>query len=306
MPNLRLLRYFVAAAEEGSVTRAARRLHVSQPSLSQAIGQLESQLGVKLFTRHSRGITLTRAGAMLFVRARAALQATEDADLTAQSLSRAAKGALEWGFIATPPMLDAPELFAAFVAAHPEVDVSFRELPYPRHSTADWLEDVDVALCYSPTPHPDVQVRNLRTTPRAVVMAATHPLAGRRELSVSDVVDETFCGNDPSLEPVRAGFWRLDDHRNGPGETTSDRIRTPQEALAVIVTGRAILTAPSSGLTRMLAGMPGVVVIPLRDAHPATLALVWRNDRANPLIDALASAADSVGDLVRSPGVGEA
>ncbi len=305
MPNLRLLRYFVAAAEDGSVTRAARKLGVSQPSLSQAIAQLESQLGVKLFARHSRGITLTSAGAMLFVRARAALEATDDADLTARSLSRAAKGALVWGFIGTPPMLEAPELFAAFLASHPDVELSFRELPYPRVSTAAWLEDVDVALCYSPTPHPDVQITSLHSTPRAAVMPETHPLADRRELAVADLLDEMFCGNDPSLEPVRAGFWRLDDHRGGPGHTTADRILTPQEALAVIVSGRAIMTAPLSGLTRVLAAVPGVVAIPVRDAHPATLTLAWLTDRANPLIDSLASTAESVAHLAGDGPVGE-
>src|SRR5256885_820986 len=207
MAELRQLRYFVAVAEEGQLTRAANRLHIAQPALSQAIGHLEQRLGVALFVRHARGMTLTRAGEVYLDAALSALTAIEDADRAAQSHARAATDRLTWGFIGVPPIVQAPELFSAFILAHPRSQLSFKELPFPRETTAAWLRDVDVALCFSPTPEPEVRLHPLRIEPRAVVLAKTHPLAGRSELAVQDVLDETFCGNDPSLEPVRAGFW---------------------------------------------------------------------------------------------------
>ena len=161
------------------------------------------------------------------------LAALEDAKRTARSLARTANGAIEWGFIGSPPMVDAPDLFAAFAAAHPDVTASFRELTFPCGSPSRWLADVDVALCYSPTAHQDIHIQELRSEPRVVLVATKHPLARRRELTVAEVLDETFCGTSPSVEPKRAGFWRLDDHRGGPAPfVTDDRAINPQEVLA--------------------------------------------------------------------------
>ena len=149
MAELRQLRYFVAVAEEGQITRAAGRLHIAQPALSQAIAHLEQRLGVPLFVRHPRGMTLTPAGEAYLDAAQTALTAIADADRAAQ---RAEGDRLDWGFIGVPPVVQAPELFSAFILAHPHVRLSFSELYFPRETSAAWLSDVDVALCFSPTP----------------------------------------------------------------------------------------------------------------------------------------------------------
>src|SRR5438270_13881271 len=88
--HLRLhhLSYFVAIAEHGQIAGAARSLGVAQPALSQAIAQLESQVGVKLLERHSRGVRLTRAGERLYAKAHVALTAVADADRTARPHAR--------------------------------------------------------------------------------------------------------------------------------------------------------------------------------------------------------------------------
>jgi DNA-binding transcriptional LysR family regulator len=193
-------------------------------------------------------------------------------------------------------MVEAPELFGAFTASCPDVSVSFRELPFPHVSTATWLSPVDVALCYSPTPHPEVESQPLRNEARVALVGNRHPLARRRELAVADVLDETFCGTDPALEPVRAGFWRLDDHRGGPAPNVSrDRASNPQEVVAVVASGRAISLAPASNAKNVLKGLPGagVVAVPLRDADPTVLSLVWRRENSNPLLGRLIGAASS-------------
>jgi DNA-binding transcriptional LysR family regulator len=289
--SLRHLRYFVTVAEEGQLTRAASKLHIAQPALSQAIAQLESQCGVELLERHARGVSLTRAGEAFFDKARAAVEAVADADMTAQTHSRAGRSRVEWGFSGWPPMVQAPELFAAFTAANPDAEVSFRELAWPRGTTAAWLEPVDIALCFSPTPHPDVELLVLRSEPRVVLAAATHPLAQNSELAVADVLGETFCGSHPSLEPVRAGFWRLDDHRGGPGRMTLGEATNAQETVAVVVSGRAITTAPASAAPTIESAVPGVVAIPLPDAHPTVLALVWHKRSPNALVRAIVATA---------------
>ena len=291
MTSLRHLRYFVTVAEEGQLTRAAAKLHVAQPALSQAVAQLESQFGVDLLTRHARGVSLTPAGEAFYAKACAALEAVADADLAALSHSRAGEGRVEWGFSGLPPIARAPELFATFTAANPRAEVSFRDLSWPRGTTAAWLQPVDVALLFSPTPHPEVEIHILRTEPRVVLVASSHPLARRSELTVAEILDETFCGTHPALEPVRAGFWRLDDHRGGPCCGTVGEAANPQEMIAVIASGRAITTAPASAGPTFRSAVPTGVVIPLRDATPTALVLVWHKDNPNPLVEQLVIAA---------------
>ena len=108
----------------------------------------------------------------------------------AQSLVRASSGVVELGFMGTLPMLEAPDLFATFSTARPDVEIVFRELPFPSTPTSSWIEAVDVAMCYAPTPHPHVQVQPLRSEPRAVLASTRHALAARNELAVADVLDD--------------------------------------------------------------------------------------------------------------------
>src|SRR5262249_62148461 len=119
-------------------------------------------------------------------------------------------------------------------------------------------------------------VQVLRIGARVVVAAKDRPLARRDELSVDEVLDETFCGTSRLLEPVRAGFWMLDDHRGEPAPyMTADQTLNPHEVVACIASGRAIITAPASNATNFLSGLDSVVTIPLKDAKPATLTLTW-------------------------------
>jgi DNA-binding transcriptional LysR family regulator len=162
--------YFVKVAETGQITRAAQILHIAQPALSQAITQLEAQLGVKLLERHPRGVSLTPAGAVFLEKARVALDAQADAAATAASLARDLRGALRIGFLSVPPMLMAPNLLAAFARANPRVEVFSRELRYPTGRASSWLADVDVALCHSPVPDPEVEILPLREDALAVML----------------------------------------------------------------------------------------------------------------------------------------
>jgi len=300
MITLRQLHYFVTVADEGQMTGAATRLYLAQPALSQAISQLEQQLGVQLLVRHPRGVSLTPAGDAFLEKARAAVLAASEAELLARSLVRAKSGVLALGFVGSLPMVDAPELFSAFVGASPEVEVVFRELPFPTRDPAAWIEGVDIALCYSPTPHSGVSSARLRTEPRVLVAAEGHRLAGNGTLSVHDVLDETFPGMHPSVDAAWAGYWSLDDHRGArAGAVTADRCSTPEELIATVMSGRAITAAAASRAAKMLATLSGLATIGLADADPVELCLVWRSGNRNPsaraFLDTAASLTDGVG-----------
>jgi DNA-binding transcriptional LysR family regulator len=298
MITLRQLHYFVTVADEGQLTGAARKLFVAQPALSQAIAQLEQQLGVRLLERHARGVSLTPAGDAFYAKAHAAVHAASEAELFARSLVRASSGALELGFMGTLPMVEAPELFAAFSAAAPEVDVLFHELPFPTAPLSGWIESVDIALCCAPTAHPEVAVRVLRHEPRVVLASARHPLAARPGvLSVADVLDERFVGMHPSVDPAWMGVWRLDDHRGGPAPHVSPhRTNSQQEVTAVVLSGRAIAVTPALRARDTLGSVRGLVAMPLADADPIELTLVWRADNRNPLLAALLDSAAAIAE----------
>jgi DNA-binding transcriptional LysR family regulator len=295
--RLEQLRYLVAVADEGQFTRAARNLHIAQPALSQAVAQLECELGIELLKRHARGVTPTPAGETFLAKARIALAATRDADVTARSLARSATGMMEFGFLGTPPMVDAPHLFAAFAEAYPEAELSFRGLSYPRGSMASWLAVADIALCHSPSADPEVHTYPLRAESRFVLAPRDHPLAEHGELSVTDVLDETYLGSHPAVDPAWAGFWRLDDHRDVPTpRVTAHRALTWPATVSLIASGTAITTVPACEAETIGKILPGVVTIPLKDAHPAVLSLVWRRDNHNPLVHSLVAVAKSLSD----------
>ncbi len=299
------LQYFVTVAEEGQMTRAARRLHLAQPALSQAIAQLEAELGLELLTRHARGVTLTAAGEIFLAKARVALAADIDAAATAQSLARAATGTLEIGFVGPPPTITEASLFSAFAEAHPDVGISYREVPFPCGETSAWLSEVDVVMCHRPAADKQVSHQVVRIEPRALIVPREHPLAGRSELAVADVLDEVFVGYHDSVQDEWAGFHSFDHVRGAPALLTGDRALTPAEMLMMIASRRAIACVPASDALIGGEVLRGVKVVPMSDGDPFEIVLSWRKDNHNPLVQALVAHAANVSceDVRERPGI---
>jgi DNA-binding transcriptional LysR family regulator len=286
------LRYFLTVAEEGQITRAASRLHIAQPALTHAIQQLESELGVELLERHARGVTLTPAGETFLPKARAAVAMEQEAALSAKSLLRSAEGILEIGFIGPPPTMAVPELLAAFAEQQPDAELSFRDLPFPCGDTASWMQEVDVALCPPPALGPEMRAQTLRTEPRTVVTQKSDPLAQRSELMVADLLDETFVSYHPDVQPKWAGAHTLDDHRGGPPQSlTVDHAMTGLQLLGIMTSGQGITTILFSDAQLIAQLLPKLVAIPVVDADPGVLSLVWRSDSQNPLVEAFGAVA---------------
>jgi DNA-binding transcriptional LysR family regulator len=287
--DLRQLRYFVAVAENGQLTDAARRLQIAQPTLSQALAQLESQLGVGLLERHTRGVRLTDAGRVFLVKARAAVAAADEAAEAAHAFGRAESRVLAVGFEQLP-LTRWAAIFQQLCQAQPGTRLRWEPLDFPLERRSP-IEEVDVGLLTEPTPRPDLSSLILYREPRAVVMAATHPLAGRRELTVADVLDETWPGCHPAIDRRWRSFWTLDRERGGPARMSQERITSAAQGIELVASGQAIATVPVS----MAEGFahPGIVGVPVVDAGPASLALVWRTNQENPLVDALVRIAEA-------------
>jgi DNA-binding transcriptional LysR family regulator len=286
------LHYFVTVAEEGQITRAARKLYIAQPALSQAISQLESDLGLQLLERHPRGVRLTPSGEAFLDKARAVVATERDVELTAQSLARAARGALEVGFIGPPPPMTAPALFGAFAKEQPDAEISFRELPFPRGTTRSWLETVDVAFCQSPERGEQIAIEPVRVEQRWLVAPASHPLSREPEVRLEQVINETFVGYHPTVQPGWAGFHSLDDHRPGPPRAlTEDHISTSLEMLGLLTGTTAVTTLPAADARLVSQVLPSVAAMPISDADPASVSLVWNEENPHPLVSALLATA---------------
>ena len=282
------LRYFVAVADEGQITQAARRLFMAQPALSQAISQLESELGLRLLDRHARGVTLTDAGEAFLTKARAAVDSESEVRRTAESLARAERGFLEVGFIGPPPSMTVTELITSFAQANPHADLSFRDLPFPRGATRSWLEPVDIALCQIPAQEERIRVHEVRREPRTLVVPAAHPLAGLQDAEVADALDETFISYHEDVQAGWTAFHSLDDHRGGPPKAVSDdHVTTALQMLGVFASTAAITTLPLADAMLVQHVLPGIRAIPLRDAEPAALSLIWRAEDEHPLVASL-------------------
>src|SRR5512132_3083470 len=126
--ELRHLRYFVAAAEAENVSRAAMKLHVSQPALSRQIRDLEEELGFSLFERSARSVRLTEGGKAFLVEARAVLQRTDEAVHTARAVAAGGRGELHVGYAPSPTVRIIPPALRAFQMEMPKVRVKLHDL----------------------------------------------------------------------------------------------------------------------------------------------------------------------------------
>src|SRR6478752_4806949 len=151
--ELRHLRYFVAVAESENVSRAALKLHVSQPGISRQIRDLEEEIGFQLFERSAKSIKLTNAGKSFLTEARAVLQRADEAVKTARAIATGQKGELHVGYAGSPTVRILPPTLRAFQADMPQVRVRLHDL-----STEEMLAGVrdgklQLALLVCPTPN---------------------------------------------------------------------------------------------------------------------------------------------------------
>ncbi|MDW5595064.1 LysR substrate-binding domain-containing protein [Conexibacter stalactiti] len=189
--ELRHLRYFVSVAEEGHFGRAARRLHMSQPPLSQQIRRLEEEVGAPLLSRSPNGVALTPAGRALLPEARLALAQADRALAAARRGARHDGDHFELGFVSSASYL-LPRLLPAVRALSPGLSLAVRE-----GSTTQQVEllrsgALAAALLRSPIVGSGLVTRTVTREPLIVALPATHTLAEHRELTLIDLADEPF------------------------------------------------------------------------------------------------------------------
>jgi DNA-binding transcriptional LysR family regulator len=190
--ELRHLRYFVTVAEELHFGRAATRLSIVQPSLSQQIRQLEDELGFPLFYRTKRSVELTDAGKVFLPEAQHILAQVREAKRTAQRAYRGEVGRLVVGYTSSSTYDVLPMMLSVYRERFPDVEVALRELTTQEQLRALEREYIQVGLLRLPIGAPMVNVEVVRREPIVCVLPEKHPLAIRERIAVSLLADEPF------------------------------------------------------------------------------------------------------------------
>jgi len=278
--ELRLLRYFVAVAEELHFGRAAKRLGIAQPPLSTAIRTFERQLGVELLRRTSRSVALTAAGESLLAGGRRVLALYGETLAEVDSVARGEQSRLRIGFDATT-VLATTRFVREFGRAYPQVQLDLSSLAWGEGAGALADGTVDVAVVRMPFADTTLESHVVLEERRVAVLPSEHPLAARRSLSVADLRGESVVlarGTDGGWIGLNTVAPRLAD----AASTTAPAAASIEELLIRVAAGHGVGVMPES-LADSLRNA-GFSHVPLVDAPPSAVALVWRRNVVLPSV----------------------
>jgi DNA-binding transcriptional LysR family regulator len=292
--ELRHLRYFVAVAEELHFRRAAERLHMSQPPLSQQIRALEGELGVSLLRRNRRGVELTPAGQELLQEARDVLAGVDRAVRAAQRVDRGDVGILTVGFVGSAIYGRVPDLLRAFRDAHPDVEMQLRELTSNAQIAELRARRIDVGFLRPPIDAEGITVEVIQREPVVVALPADHPLAADDvgEIAIRQLRDESFVTLPRSEAPGLSDATLRTLARAGASPRVVQTVSELQTAVGLVSAGIGVALVPASlsALSR-----PNVVYRPLAGRPPQVdLAVTHRDGDDSPVVRAFL-------DLARRP-----
>jgi len=289
--ELRHLKYFVAVAEELHYGRAAKKLNIAQPPLSQQIMNLEEELGIKLFDRSRRRIQLTDAGSYFLKEARRVLLYVEQAAETAARIYRGQAGRLMVGFVGSVVHTFLPEGLRLFRERFPDVELVLQEINTAEQIKALHASRIDVGFHYSDEPDSLLSSRPLTLAPLMVVLPKKHALANRESLHISELAREPFIANTRSSEPVVRDAFISMCHSAGFTPRITQEAGQVQTVLGLVASGLGACLLPDfiKNIRR-----PGVQYIRLSGSPPTLrLAVVWRSDNSSALVDSFVTAIES-------------
>jgi DNA-binding transcriptional LysR family regulator len=287
--ELRHLRYFVAVAEELHFGRAALRLHLAQPPLSQQIRKLEEILGHPLFLRTSRAVKLTSAGEIFLERARRTLRNVQEDMDEARSIGRGEEGFLRVGFIGSAMLTALPDMLGRYRRLYPKVNLQLHEA-----HTSDIVQnllkgELDAGFLRDGGQISGLEVEPLFSEPFIAVLPKKHPLARHKAISTKELRDEPFVFFTPS-----AGTLAY-EKTVSLCEEQGFRPRVVQEApqwltiMRLVGAGLGVTIAPAC--VKQVA-TPNVACLSLRRAMvQSDIELAYRATEDRAIVEAIASVA---------------
>ncbi len=281
--DLRKLKYFIAAAEERSINRAAQRLHVSQPPLTRHIHALEEELGVQLFVRTAWGVELTRAGQYLLEQAREILARVEVTTRTIHQAEQGQFGQLEVGIFGSAMYNVIPEILDAFTVTHPEVQLLTHILP--RGAQIEALHQGRILLGFDRglPDSPGLEVELVYREPLVVALNSRNPLASQSHIHISDLRREPLIWDESPM--AVAYITRL---FGSHGIEPRFLLRTvDMMSAALMVASGAGTTLVAESLQKL--NLPNVVFRPFEAGCDIRIDLhcAWRKQETSPLLSEL-------------------
>jgi LysR family hca operon transcriptional activator len=243
--ELRHLRYFVAVAEEGSLTVAAeRRLHTAQPSLSRQMRDLEYEVGTQLMVRSARGIELTAAGKVFLDHARLALAQVEAAREAARRAAEPTKPSFALGVLTGQEMDWLPEAMRILHDELPNMQVTISSQYSPDLADALMRGKLDVAFMRPEAGAPDLTYRVVTKEPLVAVLPSDHRLASRKAIDTREIAGETFISVSNTAPTLRAV---IDDYlkRIGLDIRPDHEVDNLAMAMSLVASTRGVALLPA-------------------------------------------------------------
>ncbi|WP_077193250.1 LysR family transcriptional regulator [Streptomyces lydicus] len=278
--ELRHFRCFLAIADTLSVTRAAERLHLTQPAVSRTLRQLEQQLGVRLVDRSTHHLALTPDGESFRDQAAIAVTAFDRALRQARHTGWPLRLGHAWSAAGT----DTTALLRRWHEEHPDTPLELLRIDDRTAGLA--RGDVDAALLRGEVRTPGLLTEQLTTEPRVAGLPADDPLAQRAALSLAELADRTIALN------IVSGTTTLDLWPPHARPSATLTIGNTDDWLAAITGGRAVGVTTSA--TAEMHPHPSMAYVPLTDAAPVPVVLAWRDAPGHPRIPDLIALAREV------------
>ncbi|GEN34901.1 MULTISPECIES: LysR family transcriptional regulator [Aneurinibacillus] len=281
--ELRHLEYFMAVAEELNFSRAAARLNITQPPLSQQIQQLERELGVPLFHREKKRIQLTGAGELFLVEVRRILAGVSHAVKVAQRAHRGEVGSLVVGFVGSATYDILPAVIREYQLRFPDVHISLYEMSTPEQIEALRQNRIDIGILRPPVSDPALRTNIVQAAPCVLALPKNHPLLEKKEIRLVDTAHFPFVAlSRKTWAGLYDEFLSL-CNRMGFHPIIRQEALEFQTVIGLVAAGIGIAVVPVSAMNLHT---QDVVYRNVKDGMPnAAMGLSWRRDAASPLVD---------------------
>jgi len=290
--ELRHLRYFIAVAEELHFGRAAERLCIAQPPLSQQIQQLERELGFRLFHRTQRHVELTAAGQLMLEEAREVLAGLERAAAAGRRVARGEVGWIGIGFVGTATYEFLPAALSAFRALHPEVELVLRELVSAKQVQALRDKRIHIGLARPGVVEKGIVSVPLYQEPLVAALPTRHPLAQREHLTLAALAEEPFILFPRHPKPSYADYLISLCEGVGFSPQVVQEAAEIHTAISLVAAALGVTLVPASVQS---AHREGIAYRPFEVPQPTTeLTAIHRAGEISPLVTAFLKAMRSV------------
>jgi DNA-binding transcriptional LysR family regulator len=280
--ELRHLRYFVAVAEELHFGRAAERLYMAQPPLSQQIRQLENEIGVTLFERTNRRVQLTEAGQVFVEEARSILERVDQAVVRAQRAERGESGWLGVGFVASATFGILPDILRRFRECYPDVELVLLELFGGEHGQALREKRIHVGFARLPGEEEGVVLETVAREPLLVALPSSHRLSPHTTVRLKELADEPFIQFPPQPQSHYAEYVIRLCQSAGFTPNVVQKTGALATAVSLVAAGIGVALVPASveNLRRS-----GVLYRPIAEPSPTIeLTMAYRQQDPSPIL----------------------